>query len=140
MWIGRWSRGLLATFLSIGGVATAAQAPQLAALGAVTPGQWQLKDADGATRSLCVADPRVLLQIEHGAALCSRFVVANDARSATVHYTCPGAGHGRTTITVDGGQRFRLQTQGIHDGAPFDTDYEGRRLGNCSAGSGERSR
>ena len=116
-------------------VAGAAQAPRLAALSAITPGQWQLTETGGAARSICVPDPLMLLQIEHGAAQCSRFVIADDRRSATVHYTCPGSGHGRTTISVVDGDQFHLQTQGIHDGAPFDTDYEARRIGACAGGA-----
>ncbi len=121
-----------------GGAAGAAQAPRLAALEAVQPGQWLLKEKDGASRSLCVADPRSLMQIEHGGAQCSRFVVVNDPRSATVHYTCPGAGHGRSTINIEDRTQFRLQTQGILDGAPFDTEFEGHRIGHCGTGGGPR--
>jgi hypothetical protein len=119
---------------AVGGGASAAQAPRLAALRAVAPGEWLLKEQGGGVRSLCVTDPRALMQIEHGAAQCSRFVVADAPRSATIHYTCPGAGHGRSTITVEGKERFRLETQGILDGAPFDTEYDGHRLGACGAG------
>lgn len=120
-----------AAALAACGIAGAAQAPRLAALTAIAPGQWQLTDISGGTRTLCVPDPRMLLQIEHGAAQCSRFVIADDRRSATVHYTCPGSGHGRTTISVVDAGQFRLQTQGMHDGAPFDSDYEARRIGGC---------
>lgn len=121
------------TALAACGTAGAAQAPRLTALTAIAPGQWQLTETGGGKQTLCVADARVLLQIEHRSAQCSRFVIADDRRSATVHYTCPGSGHGRTTISVVDGDQFRLQTQGMHDGAPFDTEYEGRRIGNCSA-------
>ncbi|MEG3088117.1 DUF3617 domain-containing protein [Sphingomonas sp. PB4P5] len=121
-----------------GGGASAAQAPRLAALRAVAPGQWLLKEKGGESRSLCVADPRALMQIEHGPAQCTRFIVADTPRSATVHYTCPGAGHGRSTISVEGKEQFRLETQGILDGAPFDTEYEGHRVGQCGAASSAR--
>lgn len=121
-----------------GGAAGAAQAPRLAALEAVEPGQWVLKEKDGASRSICVADPRALMQLQHGGAQCSRFIVANDPRSATVHYTCPGAGHGRSTLSLESRDQFRLQTQGIWEGAPFDTEYEGHRVGGCGAAGGTR--
>jgi hypothetical protein len=123
---------------AMGGAASAAQAPGLAVLRAVVPGQWLLQEKGGESRSVCVADPRALMQIEHGHAQCSRFVVADGPRSATVHYTCPGAGHGRSTISLAGKERFRLETQGILDGAPFDTQYEAHRLGQCGATTGAR--
>lgn len=123
----------IAVVLAAAGAAGAAQAPRLAALAAIQPGQWQLAEPGGTVRTMCVADPRALLQIEHGAAQCSRFVIADDRRAATVHYTCPGSGHGRSTISVVDGGQFHLQTQGIHNGAPFDIDYEARRTGPCDA-------
>ncbi|MES2057529.1 MAG: hypothetical protein V4564_16460 [Pseudomonadota bacterium] len=123
--------------LFLGGVAAAegpAAAPHLVALDAIEQGQWQLREVGGTSvRALCVADPRVLIQLEHGRAQCSRFIVANTANSAIVNYTCPGSGHGRTTITVETGRLFKLQTQGIADGAPFDMSYEARRIGACGS-------
>ncbi|MFC3557786.1 DUF3617 domain-containing protein [Sphingomonas qilianensis] len=115
----------------VGGAASAAQAPRVAALDALQPGRWVLKEKDGTSRSLCIADPRNVMQIQHGTAQCSRFVIANDPRSATVHYTCPGAGHGRSMIHVEGRTQFSLRTQGILEGAPFETEYEGHHVGFC---------
>lgn len=136
--VGRRAMMGLLFLAAAGGGASAAQAPRLAALRAVAPGQWLLKEKGGESRSLCVADPRALMQLEHGHAQCSRFVVADAPRSATVHYTCPGAGHGRSTISLAGKERFRLETQGILDGAPFDTEYDGHRLGACAVPGGTR--
>lgn len=113
-------------------VAAPAQGPSLVALNAIQPGQWQLRDVDGGERtSVCVPDPRVLIQLRHPGAQCSRFVVEDLPKSVTVHYTCPGAGHGRTVISVESGHLIKLRTQGIADGAPFDVNYEGRRTGAC---------
>lgn len=129
----------LAAVAVAAGVAAPAGAPQFAALAGIEPGQWQLKETGGdAPRLLCLGDPRALLQIRHGAAVCSRYVITDTARSAVVHYTCPGAGHGRTTITIETPRLFKLQTQGIAEGAPFQMDYEARRTGTCSAGEGGR--
>ena len=80
---------------------------------------------------MCVADPRTLLQVRHGRAPCSRFVIANDARASTVHYTCPGAGHGRTTIRVETPRLIQIDSQGIADNEPFALQFEGRRTGAC---------
>jgi hypothetical protein len=129
-------RAALFGLLLIGSLSAAApaHAPQLAALTQIEPGQWQLKEPGASTiaRSLCVMDPAVLLQLGHKGAQCSRFVIADTPGTATVHYTCPGAGHGRTTISIETPRLLRIQTQGIAGGAPFDLDYEGRRMGACA--------
>ena len=114
-----------------GGGATAQRAEPLTALRAIERGQWQLKDATGVVRKLCLTNPAVLLQIQHGAAQCEHFVMENTPRSATIRYTCSGHGHGRTTITVESAKLLGLDTQGVADGAPFSEQYEGRLLGPC---------
>lgn len=121
--------GLVAAAIGISAVAAAAQ---LAVLGGVAPGEWQLKESEtGEVRALCVSDPGVLLQLAHGAARCTRTVLDDGPKAVTVNYVCPGAGRGRSTLTVRSGQVFRLETQGMVRGAPFAFDYEARRLGDC---------
>lgn len=133
-------RAALFGLLLIGGLAAAApaRAPELAVLTQIETGQWQLKEPGAPTiaRSLCVTDAAVLLQLGHSGAQCSRFVISDTPGAATVHYTCPGAGHGRTTISMETPRLLRIQTQGIASGAPFDLDYEGRRIGPCAAKAG----
>ncbi|MEO9132797.1 MAG: hypothetical protein ABI240_16550 [Sphingomonas sp.] len=128
-------RAALFGLLLIGSLTAAApaRAPQLAVLTRIETGQWQLKEPGTAAvaRSLCISEPAVLLQLGHSGAQCSRFVIADTPDAATVHYTCPGAGHGRTTIAMETPRLLRIQTQGIAGGAPFDLDYEGRRIGAC---------
>lgn len=129
---GRWLRPILAgALLLIGGGATAQRAEPLAALRSVEHGQWQLKDATGAVRKLCLTRPSALLQIAHGNAQCEHFVMENGPHSATIRYTCSGHGHGRTTVTVESGKLLSVDTQGVIDGAPFADQYEGRLLGAC---------
>lgn len=115
---------------------------QPAALALVQPGQWNLRSAEdpAENRSMCVRDARMLLQIRHGAAQCSRFVISNEARQTIVHYSCPGNGHGRTTLQVDSASVIRLETQGIIDKQPFALMLEGRRVGECSAVTGRMDR
>ena len=133
----RKMRAAYVGLLLVGGVATAAPAPAdaplLAALAQIELGQWQFKERTSAptARLLCVSDPTVLLQLGHPGAQCSRFVIADMPGVATVHYTCRGAGHGRTTVSVETPRLIHLQTQGIANGAPFDFDYEARRTGSC---------
>ncbi|MDQ2878001.1 MAG: hypothetical protein M3R41_02840, partial [Pseudomonadota bacterium] len=75
------------------------------------------------------------LQLGHPGAACHHLVLADDPAAATVHYDCPGHGHGRTVLSVETPRLLRVQTQGIAGGAPFDLDYEGRRIGACSPGA-----
>jgi len=105
----------------------------LTALKGIEQGQWQLKEADGGgVQTLCIANPASLLQIRHGNAQCSHFVVENSAQVATIHYTCPGRGYGRTTVSVETPRLVRVDTQGVLDGAPFSDELEGRRTGACN--------
>ncbi|RYE53572.1 MAG: hypothetical protein EOP20_13200 [Hyphomicrobiales bacterium] len=120
-----------ALLLFAGGSATAQRPETVTALRSVERGQWQLKDATGRIRKLCLTRADVLLQIEHGAAKCDHHVVENTARVATIRYNCPGRGNGRTTINVESGKLFSLDTQGVADGSPFSEQYEGRLLGAC---------
>lgn len=113
--------------------AAPAQAPGLPALAGIEKGMWEMRSRGSSAqpRRICVADPAALIQIRHGATACSRFVIDSQADRATVHYTCPGAGHGRTTIRVETGRLIQIQSQGIAENSPFDFSYEGRRVGNC---------
>ncbi len=103
------------------------------ALAVVQPGQWLLKSRTNPaeSRSLCVSDVRALLQVQHGAAICNRFVISNSQHETTVHYTCPGAGHGRTTIKVETPRLIQIESQGIAKQEPFAFELEGRRVGEC---------
>ncbi|MBO9713649.1 MAG: hypothetical protein J7495_12095 [Sphingomonas sp.] len=119
--------------LVLSGVAPAQRSPAtLTALRGLERGQWQLKDTeDGTTRKLCLSDPSTLLQLQHGNTQCSHFVVEDSASAATIHYTCPGHGYGRTTVSVETPRLVRVDTQGVLDGAPFAKELEGRRMGAC---------
>ena len=128
-----------AGLLTTGGLTTAAPAggPELAAVARIEPGQWQLKPpgSDAAPRNVCIGDPDVLIQYGHSSTGCQRFVIANEANLATVHYTCPGTGHGQTSIKITTPRSFNLATQGVVNGAPFDDQFEARRLGECTPGA-----
>jgi len=105
--------------------------PSLPALASLEPGLWQLRGEGEARRTLCVADPYSLIQLRHGAIQCSRLVVASAKSSATIHYSCPGAGWGRTTLRVETPRLARIDTQGIADNEPFAFVAEARRIGPC---------
>lgn len=105
----------------------------MAALGEIERGAWSLHEIGNAAsaRAICVRDPRLLLQLIHGSAQCTQYVIEDRPNSLTVQYSCPGQGYGRTTIKVEDRNLIRLQTQGLVKGAPFDFDFEGRRTGKC---------
>jgi hypothetical protein len=122
--------GALLLFGAAGAPAQRSAAPN--ALGGLEHGQWQLRNAEGELRRLCLGNPATLIQIMHGNTQCEHFVMENTQRSATVRYTCPSHGHGRTTISVDTPRVINLETQGVANGAPFSEQFEGRRIGACS--------
>lgn len=119
----------------VGLLAVAADAPPLTALAQLQPGKWLLtsEDASFTSRSVCIGDANVLLQIRHPVTTCSRYVVANDPRRAVVSYSCPGTGNGLTTVRVETPRLAQIETQGVSSGSPFDITIEARRTGECPA-------
>jgi len=108
-----------------------AAAPMLARL---ESGQWELRSiGNGRISSLCLGNPILLTQPQHGAAACTRDVVAADADSMTVNYSCPGAGRGRTTIRFETPRLIQIESQGLDRGAPFALRAEARRTGPCAS-------
>ena len=107
------------------------QAPRLAALAMLQPGLWQVRAEGEPQRNVCVGDANALIQLRHKANACTRLVIANEKSSATIHYSCPGAGWGRTTLRVETPRLARIDTQGIVDNAPFAFIAEARRIGSC---------
>ncbi len=112
----------------------APEAP-LAALGAIEPGYWELRSRgdQSENRSICVSDPAALLNLQHEGAPCSRFVIYNAQRMATVQYSCASAGNGQTTIRVETPRLVQIESQGVRNREPFSVQLEGRRLGLCGA-------
>lgn len=117
--------------LAVGGVATAQRQSAPSPLAQIERGEWQLKSPRDGDRKLCFSGPNSFIQIEHAGLACDQFVLVQDARSATVRYTCPGRGLGRTQITVETPRLVRIETQGVLDGAPFEQSYEARKTGVC---------
>lgn len=112
--------------------ALAAQGNGLALLGTLTKGEWTLKQRGGAPdRRICVKSGAELIQLMHRESGCNQFVVEDGAARVTVQYTCPGSGYGRTSIRRETPALVQLESQGIHDGMPFQMTGEARRTGNC---------
>ena len=110
-----------------------AQTPELALLGQLERGAWQLveRGSTRAPRAVCLGDARLLLQLQHPLATCSRFIVSDTAQSVTVSYDCGAAGNGRTTIRRETNRLVQIETQGIARGSPFSMTLEARRTGTC---------
>jgi hypothetical protein len=113
--------------------AVPAQAPSLAMLDRLEKGGWQLRERgkDGVLQTVCIGDARRLIQVYHPGASCSRYVIEDTPNAVTVHYTCPGAGHGRTSIRSETNRLVQIDTQGIAGGKPFSQAIEARRAGGC---------
>lgn len=107
--------------------------PGVSALTKLEHGLWELSErgSKAPPRRICLSDPLVLTQLRHSGRACSRFVIENQPDRATLHYTCPGAGHGRTTIRVETPRLAQIDTQGIAESSPFEARFEGRFVGRC---------
>jgi hypothetical protein len=114
---------------------------KLTALARLEPGLWQLRNLDDRRPlpSICIGDPNLLMQVQHRNSPCSRLVIANGPRGATVQYTCPAGGFGRTSIRVETPRLAQIDTQGIVDNTPFGYRAEARRVGGCGGSEGGRS-
>jgi hypothetical protein len=125
-----------ATLALAGTAAVPAQAPSLAMLDRLEKGRWQLSERgkSDVLQSMCLGDARRMIQIYHPRSGCSRYVIEDKPDTVTVHYTCPGAGHGRTTIRAETNRLVQIDTQGIAAGKPFSQAIEARRIGACTGG------
>lgn len=113
----------------------ATQDQPLAALGAIEPGLWELRSRgdQSENRSICVADPAAFLTLQHEGATCSRFVIDNAQRMATVQYSCASVGNGQTTVRVETPRLVQIESQGVVNRELFSVHLEGRRTGGCDA-------
>ena len=132
-----FSRVLVAGILAAGTVLWfvapgLAQGNGLAMLGTLAKGEWTIKQRGGASdRKVCVRTGAELIQIIHRDSGCNQFVVEDGAARVTVQYTCPGNGYGRTSIRRETSSLVQVESQGIHNGMPFQLVAEARRTGNC---------
>jgi hypothetical protein len=105
---------------------------EIGALSKLERGRWQMRDAQaGTARFVCLGDPAVFLQLEHRGLNCGREILASEADSATVQYTCPKRGFAHTSIRVETGRLARIDTQGLIDGRPFSYRIEASKVGGC---------
>ena len=120
-----------AAFLAFS-ISATAHSPDLALLNALQKGEWTLKQRGSeSNKKVCLGNPEILLQIQHGKTACSHYVIQDTPKSLRVSYKCGSADHGVTTIKGESSGLIQLQTQGIKDNAPFSLSFEGRRTGGC---------
>tara|TARA_B100000678_G_scaffold147992_1_gene123534 strand:+ start:491 stop:949 length:459 start_codon:yes stop_codon:yes gene_type:complete len=100
-------------------------------------GRWQLTQKQvrngqsAIRRTVCLPDKGALIQAAHPDAQCSRFIIANQPKTGTVHYTCPGKGHGRTTLKQETPRLVQIDTQGMWNGMPFKMTLDAQKVGEC---------
>jgi hypothetical protein len=116
-------------------LAPALGAGPAAMLGKLERGQWLVKpyEKGAPARSLCVSDPKALLQLEHGGG-CSQEVLTADGNRAVVEYSCGGRGFGHSSIRLQTPRSATIDTQGMIDGRPFAYRAVARRSGPCRQG------
>jgi hypothetical protein len=131
-WRSLAAAGLLLAVAGPGQSQPAAPAPQM--LTRLESGQWELRAGAGNGRiaNICLGNPILLTQPRHAGAPCTRDVVAADADSMTVNYSCPGLGRGRTTIRIETPRLVQIDSQGLDHGMPFALRAEARRVGPCA--------
>ena len=130
---------VLAGLLSLGAgsaVQSVAASDGSSLLQTLERGLWQLRavgssTAGAAPAQLCIGDPRMLAQIQHGATSCTHQIVEATANTVTISYNCKNAGQGLTTIRKESGRLIQIKSQGIRNNSPFSFSVEGRRSGAC---------
>jgi len=109
-----------------------AQGGGLAMLGTLSKGEWTIRERGSASdRKICVRSGTELIQLKHRESGCNQIVVEEGASRVTVQYTCPANGYGRTSIRRETPNLVQLDSQGIHNGMPFQLTAEARRTGPC---------
>lgn len=137
----RWAVGIAALAAMAPAMPSVSGTPQpsaqassgLTMLAKLRPGKWELRERGAqSARQMCIANGKDLIQLKHPGETCSRFVVQDTAASVIVQYTCRGTGFGRTQIRYESPALAQIDTQGVNRGLPFDSDVEGRRIGDCA--------
>ncbi len=112
--------------------AAPAQTPSMAVLGDLQRGLWEFRvRGSDERRRVCLGDPVLLLQVQHGSRRCSRYLIDDKPDSVRVSYKCGASGHGVTSLRKETSTLISIDTQGIYNNAPFSSRMEGRRTGGC---------
>lgn len=124
-------RAVLAGACAASAVAAGSQA--VGWLNRLAPGQWEIHEIGKpeSVRRLCLSDPRQFVHLDQPAQACRRTVLSEEGNAANFRFVCPRVGNGVTRLTAESPSIVRVQVQGLLRGAPFDRDYEARRIGRC---------
>lgn len=122
-----------AAVLSGFAIAAPAQTPGLALLKGLSQGEWTLQERGSSDvgQKICLGNAELLLQVQHGNAACTRYVIENDPKKLRVRYKCGNAGYGVTEIKRESSSLVQIHSQGFVNNSPFSYSAEGRRTGSC---------
>ena len=130
----RWGTLIVAGIAAAAVPAYAVATISVGALRKLESGRWQVRELDAAVAptTVCLGDPRQLVQFEHrGTARCSSQILDSSEATATVQYSCAGRGYGHSSIRVQTPRTVRIDTQGLSNGRPFAYRLEASRVGAC---------
>ncbi len=98
------------------------------------PGLWELSVAGSAKPPIkvCVKNILEVAAVEHGApGSCTYRDLGGGNTTKRVNFTCSGGGFGQAVMTVITPRNLKVATQGLVDGAPYNENFQARRLGDC---------
>jgi hypothetical protein len=103
------------------------------ALAGVEPGLWEVsRSATGRDpRRVCLRDMAELASAGHPGERCARTVLADRPGQLLLDLSCPRGEFARSRISVTTPRSIKLESQGIHAGAPFAMTLYARRVGPC---------
>jgi hypothetical protein len=111
----------------------AAASPKSRALAGVEPGLWEVsRSATGRdAKSMCLGDLQELASAGHPGERCVRSVLSERPGELLLDLSCPRGEFARSRISVVTPRSVKVETQGIHRGAPFALTLFARRTGSC---------
>jgi hypothetical protein len=114
--------------------------PAPRALAGVQPGLWEVsRSAVGhGAKQICFRDMLALASAGHPGESCARRVLSDEQGKLVLYLACPGGEFARSRISVLTPRSLKLESQGVHRGAPFDLTLHARRVGSCSRAKGQR--
>lgn len=103
------------------------------ALADVEPGWWEVsRSATGRDpRRLCLRDMAELAEAGVPGERCRRTIVTDRPDLLVLSLSCTRGDFARSQISVVTPRSVKLETQGIHHGAPFNFALYARRISDC---------
>jgi hypothetical protein len=110
-----------------------ATSAQPRALAGVEPGLWEVsRSATGRDpKAMCLRDLQELAAVGHPGERCTRTVLSDQPGELLLDLSCPRDEFARSQISVITPRSVKVETQGIHGGAPFAITLYARRKGPC---------